>query len=61
MKFRVGDYQSSQDIAKDFNSLLLAQFEMTSISGSDDYYKVVELRDFFDREFDGIKELPLTK
>jgi hypothetical protein len=34
---------------------------MTSISGSDDYYKVVELRDFFDREFDGIKELPLTK
>jgi len=24
---------------------------MTSISGSDDYYKLEELRDFFDKEF----------
>jgi hypothetical protein len=34
---------------------------MTSISGSDDYYKVVELRDFFDKEFEGLNNLPLTK
>jgi len=34
---------------------------MTSTSGSDDFFKVVELRNFFDKEFEGLDNLPLTK
>jgi len=43
------------------NRMFLSKFEMASVAGGDDFFKVQEFQNFFDQEFAALNNLPLIK
>jgi len=60
MTFKTGAYYANtNDLIKDVDLMILAQFNMLAAAGSADFGKVKTFSDFFKSETEALKDLPL--
>lgn len=60
MTYKTGQfYKETNDLFKDLDLMILAQFNMLAAAGSPDFAKVSPFRDYFTAETESLKDLPL--